>query len=174
MGAMVIYADFSCSYSYAMSDRLRGLEDRLEWRMVQHAPEAPVPMAGEPDPRELEEVHRAAPEVELKAPAGVPNSRLASEVFAGLGPERRVDFLHRVYRALWVEGRDISSPAVIDQVAGVPVQPRTTGWQAEWEASGLGVPAIIRDDGERCIGIVGADDLHRFMRGEVRGMVGVY
>lgn len=171
---MVIYADFSCPYSYAMSERLRGFEDRLEWRLVEHAPDAAVPMAGRADPAELDEVHRTAPEVELNAPAGVPNSRLASEVFAALAPDRRIAFLHRVYRAVWVEGQDISSPAILDQLAGEHMEPLTTTWQREWEALGFGVPAIIRDDGERCLGIVSPHEISGFLRGQGSGIIGVY
>jgi DSBA-like thioredoxin domain-containing protein len=170
----VIYADFNCPYSYAMSERLRGLEDRLEWRFVEHAPDAAVPMAGKADPHELDEVERAAPEIELHPPPGLPNSGLASRVFAALPPERRVDFLHSVYRAVWVEGRDISSRTLIDQLAGTHVQPRTTDWQREWEGLGIGVPAILRDDGERCLGIVPKASLDRFLAGEGAGLVGVY
>ncbi len=171
---MLIYLDFSCPYSYAMSERLRGLENRLEWRFVEHAPDAAVPMAGGADPRELDEVRQAAPEVELNRPAGLPNSGLASRVFAALPPDRRIDFLHGVYRALWVEGRDISSPELIDQLAGGHVEPRTTDWQREWEALRIGVPAIIRKDGERCMGIVSAKDAQRFLRGEGTGLAGAY
>lgn len=170
----VIYADFSCPYSYGMSERLRGLESKLEWRMVEHAPDAQVPMAGEADARELNEVRRAAPEIELNTPPGLPNSNLASRTFAALPPERRIAFLHRVYRALWVDGLDISSPAVIDEMTRDHVETQTSAWQQEWKALGIGVPAIIRADGERCIGIVSVDDLRRFLKGEGPGVSGVY
>lgn len=173
-GRAVIFADFSCPYSYAMSERLRRHEHELEWRMVEHAPDALVPMAGRADPRELDEVRRAAPEVELNAPPGLPNSGLASGAFASLPPEHRFDFLHRVYRALWVEGRDISSPAVIDELAGGHLESRTTTWQREWQALGIGVPAIIREDGQRCMGIVSPDDMWRFLNGEGGSVSGVY
>lgn len=171
---MVIYADFSCPYSYAMSERLRGLEGQLEWRIVEHAPSLLIPMSGGADPRELDEVHRAAPEIELNTPPGLPNSELASRVFAALPPKRGIDFLHRVYRALWVEGRDISSPSVVDELAGERIEPQATGWQREWEALGVGVPAIVREDGERCLGIVSPDVVRLFLRGEGIGVVGVY
>ncbi|HET7339235.1 MAG TPA: hypothetical protein VFK22_06780, partial [Candidatus Dormibacteraeota bacterium] len=84
---MVIYVDFSCPYSYAMSERVRGLEGRMEWRLVEHAPEASIPMSGRADPRELDEVRRYAPEIELNTPPGVPNSGPASRVFAALPPK---------------------------------------------------------------------------------------
>ena len=171
---MVIYADFSCPYSYAMSERLRGLEDRLEWRLVEHAPEAGVPMTGKADPRELNDVRRHAAEIVLNAPPGLPNSGLASRIFAALPPDRRIEFLHRVYRALWVEGRDISSRELIDQLSGGHVEPRTTNWQREWEALGIGVPAILREDGERCMGIVSAGDVQRFLQGQGNSLTGVY
>lgn len=171
---MIIYADFSCPYSYAMSERLRGLEDQLEWRMVEHAPSLVLPMSGGADPRELEEVHRAAPEIELNTPPGLPNSGLASRVFAALPPKHRIDFLHRAYRALWVEGRDISSASVIDELAGETIRAPATGWQQEWEALAIGVPAILRQDGERCLGIVSRGAVQRFLRGEGAGVVGAY
>lgn len=171
---MVIYADFSCPYSHAMSERLQGAEDRLEWRLVEHAPDAKTPMSGDVDPAELDDVRRHAPEIELNAPPGLANSGLASRTFAALPPNRRIGFLHRVYRALGVQGRDISSPALIQQLAGEPVEPRTTDWQKEWERLAIGVPAIVREDGERCIGIVSTDDVQRFMRGEGGTVTGAY
>lgn len=171
---MVIYADFSCPYSYAMSERLRGLEERLEWRLVEHAPGADVPMSGKADPSELDEVRRSAPEIELNTPGGLPNSRLASQVFAALPSGRAIDFLHRVYRALWVDGRDISSSAVIQELAGDVVEPRATDWQTQWERLRIGVPAILREDGKRCMGIVTRDDVARFLSGEGGSVSGVY
>lgn len=171
---MVIYADFSCPYSYAMSERLRGLEDRLEWRFVEHAPSAAIPMAGEVDPRELAEVRQAAPEIELNAPPGLPNSGPASHLFAALPAERRPGFLHRVYRALWVEGRDISAPAVLEELAGPAAAPEPTPWQRDWEDLGIGVPAILRDDGERCLGIVPVEGLRLFLDGRGASVEGVY
>lgn len=171
---MVIYADFSCPYSYAISERLRGLEDRLEWRLVEHAPDAAVPMSGAADRKELAEVRLHAPEIELNAPPGLPNSRLASGVFAGLPPEQGIEFLHSVYRALWVQGQDISSPAVIEQLAGRSVEPRATAWQREWEGLGIGVPAILREDGQRCVGIVPRGRLVGFLSGDEGSVEGVY
>lgn len=171
---VVGYFDFSCPYSYAMSERLRGAEDRLEWRLVEHAPDARVPMGGEADARELEEVRKAAPQVELNRPPGLPNSGLASGVFAGLAPERRLRFLHLVFRALWVDGRDISSREVIEQLAEGHVTPATTRWQADWTALGIGVPALLRDDGARCLGIVPAEDLRDFLAGQGHDVQGAY
>lgn len=170
----MIYADFNCPYSYAMSERLRGLEDRLEWRMVEHAPEAPVPMAGGANLAELEEVRRAAPEVELNTPPGLPNSGLASRALAALPVGRRVSFLHGVFRTLWVDGRDISSRAVLEKVAGQPLNSGVTSWQAEWERLSIGVPAILRDDGARCLGIVPRDRLLAFLGGAGGDLEGVY
>lgn len=173
-GFVVVYIDFSCPYSYAMSERLRSAEDQLDWRLVEHAPEAGVPMGGDADPHEIEEVRQAAPEVELKLPGGLPNSGLASRVFAGLPPGQRIDFMHRVFRALWVEGWDISSSEVIEELAEGQVKPEATHWQAEWEALGIGVPALLREDGARCLGIVAVDELRAFLEGEGQSVEGVY
>lgn len=169
-----VYLDFSCPYSYAMSERLRGAEERLDWHLVEHAPGAGVPMGGEADPREIEEVRRAASEVELNLPGGLPNSGLASHVFAGLPPGQRIGFMHHVFRALWVEGRDISSSKVIEELAEGQVKPEATHWQAEWEALGIGVPALLREDGARCLGIVAVDALWAFLDGEGQSLEGVY
>jgi predicted DsbA family dithiol-disulfide isomerase len=88
-------------------------------------------------------------------------------------------FKDLLYRALWCEGADLSDPATIAYLAEKAGLGRTvlsaldnrlasattSRWQQDWEATGIGaVPALVRPDGTRLMGLVGQDRLRAFLR----------
>ncbi|HZU18157.1 MAG TPA: DsbA family protein [Candidatus Dormibacteraeota bacterium] len=179
---MVLFADFNCPYSYALHERLRAMGAEVEWRGVEHAPGLPVPAAPPSDragfEREVAEVRALAEEVPLRAPARLPASSLALALAAraaDLDPARAADLRSRVFRALWVEGRDISDPAVLRELAraaGLPPALVDGPGRVELARSPTGgVPALVRDDGRVLKGLVDPAPLRDFLAGITEGDV---
>ncbi|WP_413099369.1 2-hydroxychromene-2-carboxylate isomerase [Streptomyces sp. Inha503] len=81
----------------------------------------------------------------------VPHLAHLAAVDAGKGPE----FVERVYRARWEEGRDICAPATIAEVAaelGLP-EDRLAGAADDDELRERGVEALLRIDADGVFGV---------------------
>jgi len=188
----VVYSDFNCPFCYALNEHLLalGVTEQLSWRGVQHAPGLPVPMAvwnedlADDLEREVEAVRRLTPALPIEAPPGKPNTTRAIRAAAlavRLDPPRGHAFKNLLYQALWCRGADLSHPDTLEQLAreagcsGLPcaeldrheIAAVTSGWQDEWEESGCrAVPAILRQDGARMIGLTGRAQIARFFQRE--------
>ena len=183
---MRLFTDLNCPFCYATEIRLEalGLSDRIEWRGVEHEPDLPVPMDVEDEhiTQELDEevtsVRSRAPEVPIELPRGKVNTAaglLATAAALRIDDERGAAFRQAVYRAFWVDGKDISSPEVLDEIArshGLPhLDTRreddvtVASWRLEWERSPLrGVPLLVRDDGETLYGLKDSETLAAFVK----------
>jgi predicted DsbA family dithiol-disulfide isomerase len=181
----LLFSDFNCPFCYALGERVEqaGLSGRVAWRGVQHAPHLPEPMApagpglSQELSQEVEGIRRLASEVPIALPKGKPNTRRPIErVAAALArdPAKAHALELRLYRELWRNGTDISRPEVLEALAqehglgGLSVSAEAertaTAWQRAWELSGArGVPALIRQDGARLVGLAKAEDLKKFL-----------
>ncbi len=178
----LLYSDFNCPFCYALHERLHdlGLIDRCEWRGVQHAPYLPRPMKpwsgslGAELRHEVTMVQRLAPGLPITLPPGKPNTLPAiGQAVALLQQDLRsgMEFVQRTYRAFWCDGRDISDPEVLQQLAGDPpeVDVAETSlliaqrWETAWHATGQsGVPLIVAPSGDLLVGCVPADQVQTF------------
>ena len=183
---LTLFTDLNCPFCYATEQRLErlGVNGRIAWRGVEHEPELAVPMAlDEPDiaaelAEEVQSVQARAPEVDITVPPGKANTAaglLAAAAALRIDRDRGAAFRHAVYMAFWRDGRDVSDPAVLDELArgcGLPsVRPRpedaltVASWRVEWERSPLrGVPLLVREDGETVYGLKDLETLERFVR----------
>lgn len=184
----VLYTDINCPFCYATETRLEalGVEDRVEWRGVEHEPDLPVPMQrddaelNEEVADEVRQVRSRAPDVTIEVPTGKPNTAhaIAATVAASrVDSDRARAFRHALYRAVWVDGEDVSRPELVESIAAehglagaVDPRPedrvRVTSWRLDWERSPLrGVPLLVRSDGEVLYGLKDSDALDRFMSG---------
>jgi len=181
----VVFSDPNCPFCYAIEERLHalGLDDRVQWCGVQHAPHLPVPMApadrvlAEELPDEVRAVRARAPEVDIAVPPGKPNTELAIHYGAAAlrtHPAAGRRFVRSMYRAFWTDGRDLSDPAVLAALADDAglggLRPDAVdvavadGWQQTWQHTGLaGVPLIMRADGKILFGLVDRDELRDFL-----------
>ena len=184
---VTLFTDLNCPFCYATEQRLEGLglTDRVAWRGVEHEPDLLVPMDREDADiaaelaEEVESVRSRAAEVEIAIPAGKANSAAALQFAAAalrVDPERAAALRQAIYAAFWRDGRDISDPVVLDELAaehGLPgLRPRqedavtVASWRLEWERSPLrGVPLLVREDGETVYGLKDAETLERFLTG---------
>ena len=183
----MLYTDLNCPFCYATEQRLEalGVQDRVEWRGVEHEPDLPVPMMLDDDELieevadEVDQVRTRAPEVAIARPGGKPNTAraiLAAAAADRIDQDRARAFRHAIYRAFWVDGADVSHPEVLAALARehglAAVEPhpeddlRVTGWRLDWERSPLrGVPLLVRSDGEILYGLKDTETLSRFMDG---------
>lgn len=181
---VILYSDFNCPFCYALHERLYdvGVIDRCEWRGVQHAPQLPRPMkpwSGSLSAElrhEVAMVQRLAPGLPIALPPGKPNTLPAIEqAIALLQKEPRVgmDFVRRTYRAFWCEGRDISDPVVLKELAGEHVVENSDGqsqvlaqkWETAWHATGQnGVPLLVSSDGDLLVGCMPVEHVRQFFQ----------
>ena len=183
---VTLFTDLNCPFCYSTEQRLErlGVSGQVAWRGLEHEPELPVPMARDDLEilaelaEEVASVRSRAPEVAIAVPPGKANTAgglLATAAALRVDAERGAAFRKLVYRAFWRDGRDISDPAVLDELAdevGLPPRrPRpedaltVASWRLEWERSPLrGVPLLVREDGETVYGLKDAETLERFVR----------
>ena len=166
MSNIVFYSDLNCPNCFVVEERIAalGLEDRVEWRGVEHAPELPVPVEifiGEPGDslaRELREVMASAPDVPLRRQLGKPTSRPALNLVAAAVTRDRgaADALRvELQRRLWRDGEDISDPELLARAAerhglaeavNDPAGPLVTAdWQREWIELGFTAVPLLLD-----------------------------
>jgi predicted DsbA family dithiol-disulfide isomerase len=178
---LTLFTDLNCPFCYATEQRLErlGVSDRITWRGVEHEPALPVPMARDDAEiaAELASVQSRAPEVAIAVPPGKANTApglLAAAAALRTDAVKGAAFRQAVYRAFWRDGKDVSDPQVLAelaQAAGLPA-PRTrpedaltvASWRLEWERSPLrGVPLLLRDDGETVYGLKDIETLEHFV-----------
>jgi 2-hydroxychromene-2-carboxylate isomerase len=136
--ALTLFTDLNCPFCYATEQRLErlGVSDRITWRGVEHEPELPVPMARDDAEiaaelaAEVASVQSRAPEVAIAVPPGKANTApglLAAAAALRTDADKGAAFRQAVYRAFWRDGKDVSDPQVLAELAqavGLPA-PRT-------------------------------------------------
>jgi len=185
VSGFIIYADFNCPFCYALNERLHelNLEDQAEFRMVQHAPSISSSQVSfevlSTLSSEVAEVRRRAPSTQINVPMFRPNSGLASQLVTAVAKvhPRKATRLHRlIYRALWVNGEDISKPDLLGNLLKeLDIEPPTSAalkddrlstWQSEWSDNqefDRSIPIVISDRGETVIGFPLEPELDAFL-----------
>ena len=168
----VYFADLNCPFCYALDERIHalGLTGVAVWQGVEHltTPEQWQTESSERLEEEVKRVRRRAPELVIRVPPRRPASGPATLVLAelGLNDVAAGSQLRRaLYRALWVDGRDISSHSVIAELchtAGMSVRRPSPlaralveRWQKAWEEGGFdrSIPVLVAPGGARSIGL---------------------
>ena len=184
-GHLTVYADFNCPFCYALNERLHAmdLQERVEYRSVQHAPSISSKQAGFKVLSELvaevAEVRRRAPSTRINVPLFRPNTAAASMLVCAINksdPAKVSQLRRRIFNALWIEGQDISSPDVLDALLdelnieppadAVPPDKELAEWQALWDGNreyDHNIPIVISDRGEVVIGFPLESELDAFL-----------
>ena len=188
MAKYTVYGDLNCPYSYAMHERLKSLniKENLEFRLVEHAPDIGL-YSSSPDmlaelASDVFSVRSHASEVAIALPPERPDSRFANLcVIAAhlIDPIKAEQFRDLLYKALWVEGKDLSSPTVIFEsleAVGLPselsidleCEDILDEWQDEWESSTVGsrVPVILASDNRKLTGLASLEEIQSFLSGD--------
>jgi diguanylate cyclase (GGDEF)-like protein len=186
VGNFVVYADFSCPFCYALNERLHemNLEDRVDFRSVQRTPSITSENTGLEVltglTREIAELRRRAPSIPISVPLFRPDSTPATKLLGAVAdrvPRKASQLRQRIFRALWMEGLDISRPDVLDSIlADLEIDPPAPGlvpsaqlsaWQSEWDGDREfkhNLPVVISEQGEKVIGFPLEPELHTFLQ----------
>ena len=181
----IIYADFNCPFCYALNERLHvmNLQDRAEFRLVQHEPSSPgVQISFQSLSTlcsEVAEVRRRTPSTKINIPLFRPNSGPASLLLAAvsqINPDQAIQLRRSIFHALWMEGRDISSPEVLDSLLAdhdIPhpgntdlLSEQMSVWQHEWATNkefDTSIPIVISDRNETVVGFPLEPELDAFL-----------
>jgi diguanylate cyclase (GGDEF)-like protein len=186
VGNLTVYADFNCPFCYALNERLHAmdLEDQVEFRSIQHAPSVSSKQAGfkvlSQLVTEIAEVRRKAPSIRINVPMFRPNSAAASALVSAVNksePAKASQLRRRIYRALWVDGQDISDPGLLATLLNeLGIKPPADAalqdddqakWQTEWDSNrefDHNIPIVISDQGELVIGFPLESELDAFLK----------
>ena len=189
MSGYTIYADLNCPFCYALHEQLDqlGLLQEVDWCLIEHAPDTAVYNKTPENQAELASevfiVRSRAPSVDIALPPKRSDSRFATLCVieaADHDINKAIDLRRRLYRSLWVEGKDIADISVIYEClisSGLPEEltieeaheEQLSQWQGNWENGGfnLRIPVLTSSDGRVALGLPGSDDLHAFFKGAV-------
>ena len=182
----VVYADFNCPFCYALNERLIALQidDQVSFRSVQHAPKASSSQAGFETLSELSaevaEVCRRAPSTTINIPLFRPNTAAASALVYRVDrfdPEGAVRLRARIFRALWVDGKDISNINFLVSLAqelNIEVPDEIASdidelekWQLAWDSNQefeCAIPITISGKGETVVGFPLESEIDGFLK----------
>ncbi|MGH1344136.1 MAG: DsbA family oxidoreductase [Nannocystales bacterium] len=188
---LVAYGDFNCPFCYALEERLttRTADARVEWRLVEHAPELPATLeeATEQEQQELAQELAAlvvrAPDVPIRKPPFRPQSGPAIRACIAashIAPAAADQLRLAVFRALWLEGRNIADGAVLGGLAsacgiretlnGSAYAAHASGWTAEWRAAQFNrIPCLVSRNDAKLLGLSTVDRLDLFLRSGLFG-----
>ena len=122
---VIAYGDLNCPFCFALHQRLAdwGLLERIEWRLIVHAPELSKSNFSLEDQsllaNEVFSIHHRAPDVTVKLPRTRPGTELATELIYALGkasPTSQATLRLALYQSLWLEGRNIADPTVLQEI----------------------------------------------------------
>ena len=184
-GNFIVYADFNCPFSYALNERLHAmdLDDKVDFRNVQHAP---LTSSEKLDlavltglTRDVAELRRRAPSVQVAVPLFRPGSALASQLLSTVSrqyPARAIVLRRAIFRALWVDGLDISRSEVLDSLlvqldidlalSSVTPSDDLSAWQNKWDNDTefkRELPVVISEQGDKVIGFPLESELNAFL-----------
>ena len=182
VGKFVVYADFNCPFCFALNERLHAmdLEHRVDFRCIEHFPSASsddtgfellAALAGE-----VAELRRRAPSIQINLPLLRPNTAaavaLANSVNAA-DPERAALLRRRIFRALWIDGEDISRPellaAMLEDLEIEPPDMQASAaidWRREWDSRpefDHNIPIVVSASGETVVGFPLEPELAAFL-----------
>ncbi len=174
--ALTVYADLNCPFCFALEERLaaRGVSTEATWKLVEHAPELPVRPDEATDAQmkeladEMVAIRERAEDVQVVPPPYRSNSHLGIVAFtqAHRVDPAKADVLRRsLFRALWIEGRDIADEAVVAELvraAGLPwplpdaasAEREARTWTEEWRDANLDrIPCMLTDAETMLLGL---------------------
>jgi diguanylate cyclase (GGDEF)-like protein len=186
VGNFIVYADFNCPFCYALDERLHalGLGERVDYRCVRHTPSASSDQTGLEVlielTREVAEVRRRSPSIEIAVPVFRPGTAPASAVYDLVSkkyPSRACNLRRLIFRALWVEGRDISRPEILqflldelgidESTKDIEASDDLSSWQKQWDSGSefeCKLPIVISEQGEKVIGFPLEPELDAFLQ----------
>jgi predicted DsbA family dithiol-disulfide isomerase len=185
--SLCFYADFACPYCHVENERLTrmGLDERIAFRPVSLLPDAPIPW--DPDDPIVRVIMKdgwqsfleRTGDVEVSQPVSLPNTVLAAQAIAEANlsaPTHVVALRTALFRALWVDGRDLGFLDVVLDVwrsTGLPAKEafsrdarrQAKVWEVEWRNGPYDnrVPVLANDEQQRLVGLPDEHELLSFL-----------
>jgi diguanylate cyclase (GGDEF)-like protein len=184
------YSDFNCPFCYALNERMIILGDpvSIQWRGIEHMPGASSQNDSWEEQsmivNEVSVIRKRAPEIPFTTPSFRPSTRAANLLVAHLGqtdPRRLSKLRTLIYRAYWMDNRDISDLKVLEDLSkecGLAMPEKLddhktmlllSEWQKEWEGERFQtrLPILFDPDENRPIlGFPTYELLNGFIAGE--------
>ena len=114
---VLVVSDFNCPYCYTLNEWVHrlGAGARVRWVGIEHRPDLPITGSNSQRDkdtlaREVSDVQRRAPDVDVVRPSGWINSRKALLLQNALEdemPEQAYRLRRAIFRAYWVEGAEL-------------------------------------------------------------------
>jgi diguanylate cyclase (GGDEF)-like protein len=123
--SIVFYTDFNCPFCYALNERLIALGDKskIEWRGIEHDPSVTSQQVSLAEKNKLINqvniIRKRAQEVDIVTPLFRPNTGLANRIvylMRNQSKPKLVQCRTLIYRALWLDGLDISTHQVLKEI----------------------------------------------------------
>jgi len=183
---MRIYADLNCPFCYALSEWIdeAGLNDQIEWCLVDHKPSAYFEDHHAQALIELTEeifiLRQRASDIQIRLPQGRTNVRKAELLLSQVKLSYPTSFLplkQNIYRAYWAEDSNIEDDFVLQQqlkkvgINKVDLSPQSSEqivqWTREWEEGPFErrLPVIQRSDKDFSLGLASKNDTLRYLQG---------
>lgn len=187
--SILFYSDFNCPFCYALNERLVALGDssRIEWRGIEHEASATSRVVTLDEKNQLLNevtvIRKRAPEISVVTPPFRPNTNLINRVvyaMRGQDIKNQSEFRTLIYRALWLEGQDISDPEFLKSLAikvGLIFPDEATllqksqdleDWQEDWQGERFKtrLPVLFSEENKKpLLGFPTYDLLHHFFNG---------
>lgn len=171
---ITVYADLNCPFCYALSEWVHeaGVEHHLDWRLIDHNPQASFFAYSDQELLDLTEeiftIRQRAPDLDILLPQGRCNIRNAGMLLSWVKEHRPDSYFplqRRVYRAYWAEDSNIESPQLLEALAaevGLDI-PELNGldatlldyWTQSWDRSAFDrrIPVIMHSETEFHLGL---------------------
>ncbi|WP_432471375.1 diguanylate cyclase domain-containing protein [Amphritea sp. HPY] len=188
MAEYIVYGDLNCPFSYALHELLcsNNLLHKVDWRLVEHNSEIGSYLGSAESMAELASdvfnIRNRTPDVAISLPLNRSDSYfpcLCVIATQKIDPGKAETFRHNLYRALWVEGKDISNPSVIFNCLEASELPTELdadetceqileAWQQQWEQGNftLRTPAMLAPDGRKLVGLMNHESIINFLQGD--------
>lgn len=177
----LFYGDLNCPFCYALSEQIHemGLDERVTWRGIQHLVTQEQWHADTPQhlSDEVRRVKARVKGLQITLPPLRPTTRLPTYMLIEAtrdDPAAAAELRVALYRALWIEGRDIGSAIVLGEVCRdvglryrreTPVTRATAlSWQSEWESLDRKIPILVAPTGARSSGLAESRRTAAFLR----------
>ncbi|MEB3199238.1 MAG: hypothetical protein VKK62_01765 [Synechococcaceae cyanobacterium] len=187
---IVVISDFNCPYCFTLNEWISGLglADQVRWVGIEHKPHLPLSFASanrQADRTTLEnevsDVQRRAPDLGVRQPPVWVNSRQALLLQAAIedeAPQRAAALRQRIFRDIWLHGRNIADPATLDAaLAELELEPLeaqylaapqldglTTWWRQELDR----IPCMLAPTGARHLGLQDRRAVEAFLVGALQ------
>jgi diguanylate cyclase (GGDEF)-like protein len=179
-----VYSDFNCPFCFVQHTRIKqlGLENDVEWRFVEHAPNLSSQVESEQAITALNSEYslilQRGSDTEVNNPQFCVNTRIAILSFISIRqshPQIAFEYLSEIYKAYWQQAKDISDTIVlrgilshfainelkIDSNAEI-VQNR---WQQQWQSGGFDsrIPALSTSGNRLLLGLQHIKNISNFI-----------